>query len=201
MTDALGRTTQYHYNTFGDLIKVDSPDTGTTTYTYDDAGNRISQTDARGITTTYRYDALNRLTAVEYPDSSENLSYDYGNAAQKRITVTDQDGESEYRYNGRGQMVSHTRRQHGQTYRTEYRYNEAGRLTEIRYPSGRHIKYSYNTSGRVSKVESAQLVPFYQTIADNIKGLKGNTIWIICLYQIDLTGAMLHGIYTLYHHE
>lgn len=47
-------------------MKLTSPDTGVTRYTYDSAGNRATQTDARGNTTAYSYDALNRLTKVTY---------------------------------------------------------------------------------------------------------------------------------------
>ncbi len=59
-----------------------SPDTGITQYTYDEAGNRLSQTDARGIVTNYTYDALNRLETVTYPAApGENITYTYDNWA------------------------------------------------------------------------------------------------------------------------
>jgi YD repeat-containing protein len=41
-----------------------SPETGTTTNTFDAAGNLLTSTDARGAVTTYTYDALNRVTQV-----------------------------------------------------------------------------------------------------------------------------------------
>ncbi|WP_180996772.1 RHS repeat domain-containing protein, partial [Xanthomonas citri] len=61
----------------GDLVKLTSPDTGVTSYTYDSAGNRATQTDARGNTTAYSYDALNRPTKVTYPTTSLNVTYTY----------------------------------------------------------------------------------------------------------------------------
>jgi hypothetical protein len=43
-----------------------SPDTGTTTNTYDSGGNLAISTDARSAISTYVYDALNRATSVAY---------------------------------------------------------------------------------------------------------------------------------------
>lgn len=70
MVDPKGNATEYVYNGYGDLIQVISPDTGTTYYDYDAAGNRIRQTDAKGQVTEYRYDALNRLTQIIDPSQT-----------------------------------------------------------------------------------------------------------------------------------
>jgi YD repeat-containing protein len=48
---------------------VVSPDTGTTTNTYDAAGNLLTKTDARGAVATYTYDVLNRVTQSIYSRS------------------------------------------------------------------------------------------------------------------------------------
>ncbi|MGH8567668.1 MAG: RHS repeat domain-containing protein, partial [Gammaproteobacteria bacterium] len=42
-----------------DLVQETSPATGSTTYTYDAAGNRTSRTDARGVVVHSTYDPLN----------------------------------------------------------------------------------------------------------------------------------------------
>ena len=78
MIDPKGLTTSYGYNGLGDLVTLASPDTGTTTYTYDAAGNRASQTDARGVQIGYNYDALNRLTKINLsvPGQFHQLIYD-----------------------------------------------------------------------------------------------------------------------------
>ena len=61
------------------VYQVISPDTGTTTYTYDPAGNLTSKTDANGITISYQYDALNRLTLINFP-SDTDIPYAYDTA-------------------------------------------------------------------------------------------------------------------------
>ena len=61
VSDPSSLNTVYDRNGLGDLTGIHSPDTGTTTFTLDAAGNRLTRTDARGVVTTYTYDALNRL--------------------------------------------------------------------------------------------------------------------------------------------
>jgi YD repeat-containing protein len=67
---------------FSELKTQTSPDTGTTTFVYDSAGNVSSHTDARGKVTNTAYDALNRPTAVTYPTQTAlNTVYAYDTAA------------------------------------------------------------------------------------------------------------------------
>jgi YD repeat-containing protein len=77
VTDPKGNITQYQSDDFGRRIKVISPDTGTTIYSHDEAGNINQRSDARGTEVSYTYDALNRLTATQFTDPSQNISYSY----------------------------------------------------------------------------------------------------------------------------
>jgi YD repeat-containing protein len=60
---------QYGHDDFGRRIKVISPDTGTTIYSFDEAGNINQRSDARGTEVSYTYDALNRITAIQFTDN------------------------------------------------------------------------------------------------------------------------------------
>jgi YD repeat-containing protein len=88
--DAPNLPTKYEYNGLGSLRKViqgeqtrtfvyDSlnrlrwainPESGTTTYQYDNNSNLTAKTDARGVSTHYTYDRLNRVIRRSY--SGEN---------------------------------------------------------------------------------------------------------------------------------
>ncbi|MFU6379266.1 RHS repeat protein, partial [Metapseudomonas otitidis] len=110
--DPRGVTTRYEYDGLGNLTKLISPDTGTTTFQHDAAGNVIQKTDARGVVTTYRYDALNRLTARQYPATPAlNVQYHYdmtanGNKGIGRLTaVQDASGVLGYQYDERGNLT------------------------------------------------------------------------------------------------
>ena len=121
-----------------------SPDTGTTTNTYDAAGNLLTQTDAKNQTTTYAYDALNRVTSITFQDGSkQTYAYDQGTNGVGRLTsITETDPASQvtdqiaYAYDQHGRVTSETRTINGVPYVTAYSYDSAGRMNGMTYPSG-----------------------------------------------------------------
>lgn len=176
VTDARGNTTTYTYDGLGNLLSLDSPDTGLTTYVYDRAGNRTRQTDSRGIVTNYTYDALNRLTAVTYPAATaENVTYQYdstasGNYGKGRLTrITFGDRRLSYAYNALG-LITRKAVTVGTTNKyINYAYSPAGLLTQVTYPSGRQVLYTYDTHGRIATIANRPSASgTLQTLVDNI---------------------------------
>ncbi len=152
VTDPEGIVTAYQYSGFDELQLENSADSGTTNFVYDKAGNIQQKTDARGVTATFEYDALNRLTSIAYPDSSENVSYEYDqgiNGVGRLTRISDVSGSTEYAYDGRGNITQVIQIVSGQTYTLSYRYNGANRLTGMTYPDGRDVSITYDSSGRV----------------------------------------------------
>ena len=101
VSDTNGTTTEYSYDTLGNLLQViaakgapeqntismtydslskkrtmNDPDMGQWAYDYDKSGNLISQTDAKSQTITFIYDGLNRLTQKTYPTHTVTYTYD-----------------------------------------------------------------------------------------------------------------------------
>jgi RHS repeat-associated protein len=160
ITDPKRLSTDYVYNAFGDLLEQTSPDTGLTRYTYDAAGNPKTRTDARGINVTYTYDTLNRLTAVDYPGTAEDVSYHYdgGNTLPVaygigRLTgIIEAGGQTSYVYDARGNLTQ-TQRRNGTLLTTaSYAYDLADRLIGQTYPSGRTLNYERDSAGRISRI-------------------------------------------------
>ncbi len=60
----------YEYNVLGQLTKEDITFAQTTTYTYDENGNKKTETKSNRGATSYEYDSLNRLIKETKPDSS-----------------------------------------------------------------------------------------------------------------------------------
>ncbi len=161
-----GAVTQYAYDDLDNLLSEVSPDRGTLTYTHNDAGNVLTQTDSRGITASYVYDALNRLTTVSYPNSSENIAYTYDQGTAeyschvqndaysigKLCYTQDEAGETYYQYDQWGNPAKQTRLELGQIYITEYQYDDANRITKMIYPNGRVVNYIRDVIGRIIDV-------------------------------------------------
>jgi RHS repeat-associated protein len=106
----------------------------------------------------YTYDPLNRLTAIDYPGSSldVSLTYDQGTGQYGRLTsMIDGAGTTTFEYDAFGNLVEESKTIGGNTYVTAYAYDEADLVTSMTYPSGRTVTYARNVLGQITAVESA----------------------------------------------
>jgi RHS repeat-associated protein len=163
VTDPKGLHTTYAYNGFGDLTRQVSPDSGTTGFTVDAAGNRKTRTDARGITATYHYDALNRLTGIAYPDPNLDVGYTYdaapaacevseGFATGRLGHVQHAAGSTAYCHDRFGQVTRKVQTVNGVSQTLRYAYTAAGRLAELTYPDGSVADYVRDSLGRITQI-------------------------------------------------
>lgn len=158
-TDFNAYSTSFTRDAFGNAIGRSSPDTGSWSFTFDEDNNLTGITDARSTATTNTYDAVDRLTGVSitgYSGEAETFSYDdttSGNKGVGRLTsVSDESGSTSRVYDNFGNITSETRVIGSQTYTISYSYDLANRLTEIIYPSGRYVDYTYDSSGYLTTV-------------------------------------------------
>jgi YD repeat-containing protein len=61
-----GQIRTFSYDALSRLTSQTTPEAGTVSFTYTDAGAVLKRTDARGVETHYKYDSLNRLIQVWY---------------------------------------------------------------------------------------------------------------------------------------
>jgi RHS repeat-associated protein len=159
VTDAENHATSYTYDDSGRPISTISPDINTISYTYDPAGNLATKTDANGTTVTYTYDTLNRLTAVQPPDSKQiiTFSYDEGTNGKGHLTGrSDQSGTYHYSYDAKGNLIKEEKTIDDVTFVTAYTYDPAGILAGITYPSGRTVTYVLDAGGSIARVTTAK---------------------------------------------
>jgi len=158
-TDFNSYSTGFTRDAFGNAIARSSPDTGSWSFTFDEDNNVTGVTDARSVATTNTYDAVDRLSGVSisgYSGEAESYTYDdttSGNKGVGKLTSwSDESGSGSRVYNNFGNITSETRVIGGKTYTMSYSYDLANRLTEIIYPSGRYVDYTYDSSGYLTTV-------------------------------------------------
>jgi RHS repeat-associated protein len=154
--------TTYTVDGLGNQTALESPDTGVTAQSHDEAGNLTSHTDARGMTTTYDYDSLSRLIRINYADgSTTQFEYDGDGtspgAIGKRTGMRDASGETRYHYDARGRLVMKVQTLNsGLSLVLEHRYGNSGtangKLSALAYPSGNEVHFSYDAAGHLSSI-------------------------------------------------
>jgi YD repeat-containing protein len=179
-TDALGVTTDYQYNTFGDLTGVtqqlDKNGKATTTrYTYDRLGQQTSQTtdagglnlitqaiydafgrvietiDANGIHRTQQYDKNGQLIVVtDGKGQKTQLSYD---AFGNVLTQTDANGHTtSFQYSAFNRQVTMTT---AEGIRITTQYDSFGQVIALTDGNGNTTRYQYNRDGQLTQTTDA----------------------------------------------
>ncbi len=155
LRDASGQTVTYEYGydnrhflvyeILPEMSKVEGTSVSIQ-YTRDSVGNMTGRTDARG-TTTYAYDHLDRLTGINYPGDTPDVSYTYHTNSNNIHMLNN--GVRDYTYSyypdNRVQQISYS--VEGQGYDIFYAYNGKRNVEEITYPSGQYLTYNYLPDG------------------------------------------------------
>jgi RHS repeat-associated protein len=153
-TDTTGSKVEQVQDELGRLIEVREHNDGvvaTTTYQYDDLGNRVEVKDAKGQTTTYAYQELQRHAGTTYPDgTSESFGYDdLGNL----IIFVDRNGETtRSTYDERQKVLKHDYEADG--FDEKFWYDSRGSLLYAEGEFGRSIDRTYDERGRLTRETS-----------------------------------------------
>jgi RHS repeat-associated protein len=153
-TDAENHTTSFAYMSLFGLTRITYPDSEYEEYIYDGLGNITAFNDCKGNETAYTYDSLCRLTQIQYQDES-TISFQYdlnGNRTMMEDNAPDTGDYAEYSYDSWNRLISKTRHISVDSYTTSYGYDVISRLTELTYPNGMEILYSYDDFNRITEV-------------------------------------------------
>ena len=162
-TDPRGLATTFRVDGLGNLVAVDSPESGQGTMEYDAAGRLESVRDARGQVTSFSYDPLGRVTRIHaHGGIPARLDYDAGGAgATGRLSrMVDESGETRYRYDDAGRLLEKTQVNKGRkgplALTVGYTYGSAGgalgKVESITYPSGNRVVFGYAANGKVAEM-------------------------------------------------
>jgi RHS repeat-associated protein len=164
--DALGGVTTNVFDSLNNVTSVNNPLNQTTSFTYDQDRNVLTQTDALSQVWTYTYNSFNDvLTAKDPRNKTTTYAYDVdGNltsvtdAATNATTFTvDADGlvtkvtdarsnETDYTYDTYGNRATVTNQLDDVW---TYTYDAGSRLTEVEDPLTHAVDYTYNNADQV----------------------------------------------------
>lgn len=148
----------FDYDSLKRLTQATEPESGTTSFIYDDNGNATRKTDSRGIVTTLSFDAINRMTQKSYSDGTPTATNTFDDPTVPysigRLTaVASSASKTSYAVlDPVGRVLSSQQLTGGTTYQMSYTYDLAGELSTESYPSGRVVTNSYDSAGRLTGV-------------------------------------------------
>jgi YD repeat-containing protein len=153
--DENGNREEFDYDIAGQLIESRSDcRCRRKTYTYDNAGNKLSETDPLGHATVFVYDALDRLTQTNYIDGT-NTKIVYDKLGQVIAQTNQMGNTTQFAYDERNR---HTATIDALGQRTEYSYDIIGNLTSIKDANLHTTSYEYDALNR----RTATIIPLGQ---------------------------------------
>ncbi|CAG7648207.1 hypothetical protein PAESOLCIP111_05552 [Paenibacillus solanacearum] len=160
LKDATG-STQYLYNTIGQLATVTFPDGKTMNYTYDLQGNRKQMTDPFHNVTVYDYDQKNRLSHLGPALNDWDAGYSYKNNNLLSSVSLRNGISSNYTYNGTN-LAQLTYQRSGITLSPfQYNYTYDNNLNQTsKTENGAYFEFAYDELNRIST--SSQFSEQYQ---------------------------------------
>jgi YD repeat-containing protein len=161
-------TRYYVYDGYQQLCKRIEPESGTTAFGYDNAGNLswsasglnlpdtgncdTSTAQSSGRVATRTYDKRNRLLTIVYPDGSSNASFGYyADGALQTQTISNGGNPvtTDYYYDERRLLTSETLAISSTSpFTLTYGHDSNGHLASTTYPDGRTIGFAPNALGQ-----------------------------------------------------
>ena len=135
--DLLGRVEKTEFD-FGPFNK-------TISYTYDEAGNRLTMVDGENETTTYEWDELDRLTAMTAPNNLTFL-FDYDAASRRTKLTYPDDMYTNYTYDDANwiTLMESKAANHTLFESFAYGYDALGNKVNVTYENSTAVEYSYD---------------------------------------------------------
>ncbi len=156
-TDANNHVTSYEYDAANRQTAMTLPLNRVWTHGYDANGNLKTTVDANGNATpaagdgqtSYVYDRANRLTTIDYSDSTPDVSFAY-DAVGNRTQMSDGAGSETRTYDPVNRLKPVSRG--SDTF--SYDYDLAGNISRRTYPDSTVVDYGYDADERTASVAS-----------------------------------------------
>ncbi|WP_179233010.1 RHS repeat-associated core domain-containing protein [Paenibacillus rigui] len=144
ITDRMDHHIAYTYDSRNLLLNKQVKETGDAlSYSYDEAGNRLTMSDDSG-TSSYTYDKKNQLLNISR-DGAVQISYTYDAAGNIESVIDKTGAATTYTYDKSNRMETVVFKGHT----TTYSYDENGNRQAISYEGGVKEEYSFDRNNRV----------------------------------------------------
>jgi YD repeat-containing protein len=163
VTSSLSNLTAQGYDQDGNRSSLTNGLARTTTFSFD-LGDRLSSvTTASSLATLYSYNSRNLVETITKPSGQQAINtYD---AAFRLVQLADPFATTAYSYHNNGRLTETDDNAYGQSRKTVrvydplgrlisytdeaqntigYTYDQAGNLTQLTYPDGKVVSYSYD---------------------------------------------------------
>ncbi len=137
--DLRGQTTNYEYNTDGELTKILQDNKAKMTYTYDDWHNVLTATSEEGVAYSFAYDTYGNNTSVSIGSGSTKItsSAAYTTDGNRLVSTTDAAGKvTTYSYNANTNVLEWVQYPNGANTKTTYTYDSMYRVASASAAAG-----------------------------------------------------------------
>ena len=146
------KTITYGYHsTYKNYITSEAHPSFTITYDRDAAGNMTSRKVGNSSTTSYAYDGNSRLTNINYPAGTADVTFTYLKSGEM-LTATNGVGDITFDYDELGRMLDRDVTIDNTTYYFHCEYDDNGNLSSMTYADGTVVSYSPNMFGEAKQV-------------------------------------------------
>ena len=162
---AIGNSSTVFYDKRDRKTRMDDPDMGIWTYTYNAFGELIGQRDAENNQVSMRYDVLGRLVTRVEPEGTTTWTYDNnangaGIGKLHSVSRTEDDYRQIFEYDSLGRISQSDTRILGEDYRVNNEYDRFSRLDRMTYPESiLGLRFAtrnhYNVNGYLESVTEA----------------------------------------------
>ena len=148
--NAEGKPITFGFDAQGRVTAITNAINKVTSFAYDANGNLVQRTDAKGQTTAYQYSSMNRLTnVVNQGLSKASFVYDgNGNIVSQASPLA----LSSFSYDPMNRLSSSLISVNSRSFAVTNSYDLNGNRTNIVYPGGLSVGYSYDAENRLSGV-------------------------------------------------
>ena len=152
--DARGNTAwKYTYDSKGRVVEAEDALAKKWSYSYDAAWNLASKTDAKSQTVSFTYDNRNRVTNINAPGTSDDVTIGYDPTGHV-TSMTNSTIAFAYDYDANYRLVE--KEDTTNSLAVEYEYNSRNLRTKMTDPSNQETTYSYNELNRLVEMNDAQ---------------------------------------------